>query len=120
MIRTKVSLLEMPDGRRRHWFLEPGFEELLEVYRADAMGIEPLDLSLYEKIKKSYKSEIAKLKLMPKQLVSGQDVMKILKIDAGKEVGKILKEIRELQLSGELKTPKEAKKFLKEKIKSSS
>ena len=115
-----VPLLEMPDARRRHWFLEPGFEELLEVYRADSMGIIPMDLSLYEKVKKLYKSEIAKLKLMPKQLVSGEEVMKILKIDAGKEVGVILKEIRELQLAGEISTGKEARKHLKTKIKASS
>lgn len=109
-----VPLLEMPDGRRRHWFLQPGFEELLEVYRADARGTLPMDLSAYDKIKKMYKSEIAKLKLMPKQLVSGEDVMKILGIKPGQKVGEILGVIREKQLGGELKTSKEAKNYLKE------
>ena len=108
-----VPLFEMPDGRRRHWFLQPGFEELLEVYRADAMGIEPMDLSAYEKMKKLYNHEIAKLKLMPKTLISGEEVMKIMDIESGKEVGDILKEIREQQLDGKITKKKEAKDFVK-------
>lgn len=108
-----VPLFEMSDGRRRHWFLEPGFEELLEIYRADAMGIAPLDLSMYEKLKKLYRHEIAELKLMPKQLIRGEDIMKILNLKPGKKVGKILQEVREKQLAGELKTSKQAKEYLK-------
>ena len=107
-----VPLFEMPDMRRRHWFLEPGFEELLEVYRADSMGIIPKDISMYEKLKKMYKSEIAKLKLMPKKLISGKEIMKISGIDQGKKVGEILKEIRNKQLSHEIKTRKEAKDYV--------
>jgi len=108
-----VPLFEMPDKRRRHWFLEPGFEELLEVYRADAMGIIPLDLSMYEKLRMMYRHEIAKLKLMPKKLISGKEIIKILGIKEGKEVGEILKDIRDKQLDHEIKTPKEAMEYVK-------
>lgn len=110
-----MPLFEMPEDRRRHWFLEPGFEELLEVYRADAMGIVPQDLTVYNELKKLYKSEIAKLKLMPKQLVSGEDVMKILKLKPGAEVGKVLGEIRDQQISGKLKNKKDALEYLRDK-----
>ena len=114
-----VPLFEMPDGRRRHWFLQPGFEELLEVYRADAMGIEPMDLNYYEKMKKLYNHEIAKLKLMPKSLISGKDVMKILDIEPSEKVGEILKGVREKQLDGKINNKKEAKNYIKN-LKSSS
>ncbi len=110
-----VPLFEMPDGRRRHWFLQPGFEELLEVYRADAMGTEPMDLSAYEKMKKLYRHEIAKLKLMPKKLISGKEVMKILGISEGKDVGKILLDIRNQQLEHKIKNAKEAKAYVIDK-----
>ncbi len=110
-----VPLFEMPDKRKRHWFLEPGFEELLELYRADAMGIIPLDLSAYEGLKKLYRHEIAKLKLMPKQLITGDEVMKITDLKPGKEIGEILKKVRHAQIEGEIKTKKEAKQFV-EKI----
>jgi putative nucleotidyltransferase with HDIG domain len=115
-----VPLLDMTDARRRHWFLHPGFEELLEIYRADAMGIEPMDLSAYRKIKQMYKSEIAKLKLMPKTLMTGKEIMKTLGIPQGKRIGEILKEIREKQLSEEIKTKKEAKEYIKKNFITSS
>ena len=107
-----VPLMEMPDKRRRHWFLQPGFIELLEVYRADSMGILPLDLSLYHDIKKLYSSEIAKLKLMPKQLISGKKIMEILNLEPGEKVGKVLKEIRDLQLDHKIKTKKDALEYV--------
>lgn len=110
-----IPLLDVPEARRRHWFLQPGFPELLEVYRADILGTVPTDLSVYDQLKKLYRHEIAKLKLMPKQLISGDEIMKILKIKQGQQVGRILKEIREKQLGHEIKTSKEAKQYLKEK-----
>jgi len=109
-----VPLFEMPEDRQRHWLLHPWFPDLLEVYRADAMGIVPTDLSAYEKLKLLHRHEIAKLKLMPKNLLDGQQVMKILNLPPGKKIGKILKDIRNLQLSGKLKTAKQAKSYLKE------
>lgn len=107
-----VPLFEMPDARRRHWFLQPHFEDLLELYRADAMGIIPLDLSAYEGLLKLYRHEIAKLKLMPAQLISGKEIMKILDIKAGPKIGEILKEVRHEQLAGSIKTKKQAKEFV--------
>ncbi len=110
-----VPLFEMSDARRRHWFLHPGFEELLEVYRADAMGIEPVDLSAWEELKKLYLHEIATLKLMPKTLITGNEIMKLLKLEPGKKIGEILEEVREKQLGGELETKKDAKNYVKKK-----
>ena len=111
-----VPLFQMPDKRKKHWFLEPGFEELLELYRADAMGIKPLDLSAYEGLKKLYRHEIAKLKLMPKQLITGDEVMKLTALKPGKEVGEILKQIRQKQIEGDIKTKKDAKQFVKKTV----
>ena len=104
---------DMPDKRKKRWFLEPGFEELLEVYRADSAGIIPTNLSEFEKLKQLYKHEIAKLKLMPKQLISGDDIMKILGLKPGAKVGKILEEIKDLQLEGKIKTSRQAREYIR-------
>lgn len=108
-----VPLMTMPKKRQRHWFLLDGFPELLEVYRADALGIDPPDLSAYDILKKLYRSEIAKLKLMPKTLLTGDEIMEILDIPPSEKVGEILTDIREKQLEGTLKTPDDAKAYLK-------
>ena len=111
-----VPLMEMPEKRQRHWFLLEGFPELLELYRADALGIDPPDLSAYETIKKLYRHEIAELKLMPKFLLTGDEVMEILNLPPSEKIGEILADLREKQLEGTLKTSAEAKEYL-EKIK---
>ena len=108
-----IPLMEMTDSRRRHWFLQPYFRDLLELYRADAMGIIPQDLSAYESLLKLFRHEIAKLKLMPRQLLSGKDIIKILNIEQGPKIGQILSKIREAQLAGKIKTKKDAKNFIK-------
>ncbi|MFA7685998.1 MAG: HDIG domain-containing metalloprotein, partial [Candidatus Gracilibacteria bacterium] len=108
-----VPLFEMPDDRKRHWFLHPWFADLLEVYRADALGIKPLDLSAYEGLKQLYRHEITKLKLMPKQLVTGEEVMEILNLKPGKQIGEIILDIRQKQLAHEINTKQEAKAYVK-------
>ena len=107
-----VPLLEMNDGRRRAWFLREQFSELLEVYRADAMGIKPMGLSEYHEIKKLYMHEIAELKKLPEKLIDGEEVMEILNLKPGQEVGKVLEEIRHLQLEGKLETAEDARKHV--------
>ncbi len=57
--------------------------------------------------------KLGKNKQLPQGLLSGNDIMKILKIKAGVEVGKILVALREQQLSGKIKNKQEAIKFVK-------
>lgn len=107
-----VQLVEMPQGRKMHWFLHPWFLNLMEVFKADAMGATPLDLSLYEKIYKLYHDSMKEMPTAPKPLLTGEDVMRILKLKPGKHVGEILDLLHEKQLSGEIKTKKQALNLL--------
>jgi len=54
--------------------------------------------------------KLGKGRQLPKPLLDGNEVMKILKIRPGKKVGKILEELREKQLAGKIKNKKEAEK----------
>lgn len=110
-----VPLVDMPEGRKRHWFLHPWFLNLLQVFKADAQGTVPTDLSLYEKIHNLYRKSMKKMPSAPPPLLHGEDIMKILKMKPGKKVGEILTDLREKQLSGEIKTKKQALAWL-EKI----
>ena len=47
--------------------------------------------------------KLGKGRRLPKPLIDGNEVMKILKIKPGKKVGKILEELREKQLTGKIK-----------------
>lgn len=108
-----MPLTEMPEGKKRKWFLHPWFLNLMQVFKADAEGTVPSDLSLYEKILALYRQSMKKMPKVPKPLVAGEDVMKILKIKPGKKVGEILEEIQEKQLAGKITTKKQALAYIK-------
>jgi len=105
-------ILTMSEGRKRHWFLHPYFLNLMKVFKADIEGTEPQDFSMYEQIFKLYRSSMKKMPREPKSLLNGKDVMKILGLSPGERVGRVLDEIREKQLGGELKTRKQALELL--------
>jgi putative nucleotidyltransferase with HDIG domain len=107
------QLLDMPLGRKRHWFLDPKFPTLLTVFYADAAGIEPLDLSLYEKVKAAYEECLEKFESRPEPLLTGDDVMKTLDLKPGQKVGEILDEAMEKQLGHDFETKEEALAWLK-------
>lgn len=106
------QLIEMPVGRRRHWFLDPRFPHLLELFRVDAEGIKPVDLTLYERILELYRHDLTHMPKKPQPLLNGRDVMKELGLEPGSKVGDILDELYEKQLAGEITTREEALKYI--------
>jgi tRNA nucleotidyltransferase/poly(A) polymerase len=108
-----VPLVEMPEGRKRHWFLHPWFLNLMQVFKADAEGTTPTDLSLYEKILSLYRRSMKKMPVAPPPLLHGEEIMEILELKPGKKVGMILAGLREKQLAGEIRTKKQALAWLK-------
>ena len=106
-------LVTMPEGRKMKWFLHPYFLNLMRVFKADAEGTIPCDLSLYEKIFELYRAAVKKMPHEPKPLLKGEDVIKELKLRPGKLVGEILNILREKQLGGEIKNRREAIKWIK-------
>lgn len=67
-----------------------GLMLLLEKYKAAKETIKPLE-----------------------KLLSGEEIMELLKIKQGKELGQIIKELKEAQLSGDVSTKQEAIEFIK-------
>jgi len=65
----------------------------------------------YELLEK-YKQSQEEIKSLPK-LLTGKDVMEILDVPRGPFVGKVLKSLKEEQLSGNINTREEAEEFIK-------
>jgi tRNA nucleotidyltransferase/poly(A) polymerase len=103
----------MPDGRKRKWFFHPWFLNLMQVFKADAQGTTPTDLSLYDTIYRLYHATIKKMPKPPKPLLTGEEIMEELHLKPGRDIGKILEEMEEKQLGGELKTKKQALTWIK-------
>jgi poly(A) polymerase len=106
------NVLEMSVGRRRHWFLNPWYLDLLEVNRCDIAGTIPADYKTYEKVFALYRKDMTELPREPKRLLTGHEVMALLGLPPGPKIKEILEELRFLQLEKKLKTKGEAKKWL--------
>lgn len=108
-----IPLTTMAEGRKRHWFLHPYFLNLMQLFKADIEGTIPQDFSLYDEIYDLYRKSMKEVPKEPKPLLKGEDIMKELGIKPGEKVGQILDKLREKQLAKELKTKKQALKWLK-------
>lgn len=108
-----VPLVEMPEGKARKWFLKEDFLNLMQVFEADAKGIVPRDMSLYEKILERYRAVIKDMPVKPKPFISGKDVMKIMQLSPGEKIGELLEEAYEKQLAREIKSRAEALDWLR-------
>ena len=103
---------------RRKWGLNPHFRDLLLLYLADVSASLPpsgrpnLNPEGYRQGLKILK-ELKEVPMLRKPLVSGREVMRILKIKEGPLVGQILKIIEEQKLAGKLVTKQGALTYLR-------
>lgn len=110
------NVLDMTLGRRRHWFLMPLFLQLLAVNRCDSMGTRPIHLDNYNKTLELYRSDLEGMPQEPKRLLTGEEIMELLKIEPGKKVQEVLDALRHEQLSGLITDKNQAIAFV-EKLK---
>ena len=115
------ELSKMRKGKQMAWAMDRRFRNLLRLFRADSLASIPTDRK-GRKLKPSLESyryslrvwkRAQKNKDLHKKLISGHDVMRILKLSEGPRVGEVLRKVREAQLAGRLKTKQDAIKFLK-------
>lgn len=111
---TLMNFFKMKDGTRRKWFLDPRFPLLLEVFRADAAGSSPTDMTPVNELEEIYERDREELLLMPPQnLLTGAEVMEIFNLIPGPKVGQLLKLVREAQLEGVVSSKQQAVEYLK-------
>jgi poly(A) polymerase len=108
---------QMRPSRLKRFLREPGFAELMELFRLDTLGSHG-DLETYEWVKRK-SEEIPAEEIAPPPLLRGDDL-----IAMGYTPGPIFKEIltavETAQLEGELHTPEEAREFVRRNYPSAS
>ena len=107
------SFATMTPDRKAHWYFHPWFIELLQVMWLDIAGTSPADFALYEEIVADYNHFLDSHPRPLKALLTGEDIMEILGIGPGEEVGKAVKSLNDAQVRGDISTKKEAKEFLR-------
>ncbi|MSR87144.1 CCA tRNA nucleotidyltransferase [Candidatus Peribacteria bacterium] len=115
LIRHHMSMtfLEMPEDRKAHWYYHPWFPELLQLFRLDIAGTTPSNYTLYDGIVADYHRYLDAHPRPQKALLGGDEVMEILGIHSGAEVGKALQALHEAQENGSVTSKKDAREFIK-------
>lgn len=107
------SFKGMPEERKGHWYYHPWFQDLLRVMELDIAGTNPSDYSLLESIVKDMNAYLDRHPRPKKPLLDGNEVMELLSLQRGEEVGRLLKLVLDAQERGEITTKKEAQDFLR-------
>jgi len=114
---------QMSERKQEKLFLDPRINLLLDETRADLLAsVRPdgtTDLSMYEnalKRKKYFASRPAEEKEQVKKfdLITGHDIMKVLKFPSGPKVGQVKAKIEEAFLEGKISRRDEALKMIEE------
>lgn len=103
---------DMSDERKAHWYYHPWFPELLELFWLDIAGTKPPDFRFLKSIQRDYDSFLDSHPRPPKVLLTGDEIMDILGLQPGEEVGVILSALYKEQLAKRITTKKEAKAFI--------
>jgi len=122
-MRIIHAFRDMSERKKEKLFLNPNIETLLEQTRVDLLASEKpdgsTDLSMYEeavKLKEHLEKMPPKEKEQVKKfdLISGKDIMEILKIPSGPKVGEIKRKIEEAYLEGKISDRDEALEMIKD------
>jgi len=126
MILSHGNIEDMKETTIEKYFFNenfPGAELLMESF-ADVSATIPRsgkpDFTKYTMLKKrimTLQKKMKSKKSLPRPLLDGNDIMKILKLKPGPEIGKIKSLLREEQLKGSVQTPQEVKNFILKKFK---
>jgi poly(A) polymerase len=104
---------QMRKSTLRRILLRETFPLELELHKLDCLGSHG-DLELYDFLV-GQTEELKKQPAIRPPLLTGKDLI-ALGMKPGKELGALLHEIREMQLQDELKTPRQAKVWVKKKL----
>ncbi len=107
---------ELDVERKGYWYYHPWFLELLQLFWLDIAGTHEQRFGFYEEIIADYNAFLDAHPLPPKPILDGNDVMAILGIQPGHELGKVLKELYSAQVSGDITTRAEAEIFLRKRF----
>ncbi len=98
---TLGDLTKMRPAHRHRYFTHPWFGDLMRVCRADIHGTRPANECLLREVRHLWKTETKeKLLPMPRELLTGSEIMHELKIAAGPSIGRLKRVLYDAQVEG--------------------
>ena len=106
----------LSEVRASHWYHHPWFTELLQMFYLDIAGTEPANFSMYEEILRRYHHFLDTHPRKEPPLLSGHEVMDMLGLTPGEEVGNALSALHDAQVTKQVTTKAEAREFLRQRF----
>ncbi len=106
------AFFDMTDDRKAHWYYHPWFPELMQLFYLDAAGTTPGNFDLYNRIIADENAFLDRQPRPQKPLLTGNEVMTLLGVKPGAEVGMLLQKLHDAQTRGDITSKKEAKDYL--------
>jgi poly(A) polymerase len=123
MLTVHGKIAQMKNTTLEKYFFSdrPG-QDLLALIFVDALSTIPQKDAVYLDHYSELKARLQKLaklqkigkKILPRLILDGHEIMKILKIKPGPQIGQVMTLLREEQLKGKIKNKTQAKKFIKQ------
>lgn len=107
-----MNAMKMREATLKKMFLKDTFETELELHRLDCVASHN-DLKIYKFLKKKYEA-FKKRPILPKPILNGHEIM-TLGFKEGPIIGKIQKQMIDLQLEGKIKSKGKAKEWILKK-----
>ena len=107
-----INAVQMKKSTLRRLIMRETFKDEIELHRLDCM-VSHKDLSIYEFMMAEYNKYLSE-PVKPKPLLNGDDLLN-MGIPQGPVIGKILREIEDLQLEDMIKTKEEAIEQVRQK-----
>ncbi len=124
MIVTHTKKSAMKKTTLEKYFFNPHNpgQDLMKLMHADIEASIPYrgkpNFSGYNRLRKeidSLNKTAKKYKVLPKEILDGHEIMKVLNLKPGPQIGKLKIALREKQLEGKIKTKQQALTFLKKR-----
>ncbi|MBI4335719.1 MAG: CCA tRNA nucleotidyltransferase [Candidatus Omnitrophica bacterium] len=108
-----ISAMKMREATLKRMFLKDTFETELSLHKLDCAASHS-DLKIYRFLKKKFQ-EFKRTPVHPRPILNGHEIM-AMGFSQGPLIGKIQRRLVDMQLSGKIKSPDEARRYVYEKF----
>lgn len=116
LVAHHMNFFDIPKmrlARRHEFFVHPWFADLVKLTAADIRGTSPANFGLHRQVTREWKIHTTE-KLLPaaSPLLNGEEISRELFVPRGRELGRLIRILKDAQVEGLVRNRDEAIKFL--------
>ncbi len=121
LVAHHMNFFDIPKmrlARRHEFFVHPWFADLVKLTAADIRGTSPANFGLHREVTHEWRIHATEKLLPPPQLfLNGEEISRELFVPRGRELGRLIRILKDAQVEGLVRNRAEALKFLESCLK---